>query len=470
LPTKELPIPGPPVDLLRASDPEWLFPAHEAFAKEGLNWERSDFIHLDRKIAFQGSHPEARSNVENAQRLVSDMVLFLEGLMSLPHRLTTCSASMGDATSFPGMPLMTSFAAYKADLPRYITAGDDAVVARMTLEKQKPFEDTLIGCGGRLSKGDPLRGKPNKLYKNRYKFIFCEGVWQWSPRRRILSQIPLTHMSLWTVPPGGSKGSIDWFNQPSSVVQHHTVTGMSPRSRLWSFTKTRNFTAAAFKLGLPVGVDVGYGGIGHPMYPPMAGTSRRTNKQWLSTLSQLTKIDLAVGSGLSPLPSGESSLVRNMVRKTLTDLVEDPLGKRESGIPMAGFMNAPIDEHSPSIAEAAEVISYLGTSWELYSKRAPNPIKTPMVSSTAGRFLRVIRRKALTGPDVTSYRATQQDLSLKVHTFVENPQFLVNRAMERRSYGLESHIQDRQRSADIQRWQNRNDVMVAKVYLSGRKT
>jgi hypothetical protein len=467
-------IPLQPQDDLRATQPAYVMDleGYEGLFQSAAEHSRADYLHLDRKIKCDEPF------YESCRRTVQSFSDFYSEINSNTGPLTTTSASMGDSTSFPVMPLLTTFAAEKAGLPTHITAGDDAVLADTVPRKEEIFESTVASCGAVLSRGDPSKGKPNKIFKHKTKLMFCEGVWdshRWGKRPRI---VPTQHLSLWTAPPGGSKGAIDWFNQPSSVAQHFESQGIPGRHALWKYTKTWHSALAAFTLGLPVGASVALGGISHPRFPPMAGRRKLDNQKWLNKISQLTRYDLAMGTSLAALPTGQSAISRRLARKAI-ELLEhkvcfydgepcDDLPALTNAVRTEGRLNVPL-------ADAADACMRITSSWEIYNRPAPSDMKTPSIRKMRLKFFNRIGKAWKTHriDKELSFHNTMLDVATKVNTFVDHRHdlFLANKLPMIRSYGIMNIAwgpKDKYKRFD-QQWEHKSVLRMDRAYL-GQKS
>jgi len=352
----------------------------------------------------------ARMEIEAGYKYVHGMLTWLDDVIRLSEGLTTTSASMGDSTSFPIMPLLTAFAAETAGTPHLWGAGDDAVIANCTDESVRVFESTITSCGAVLSRGDPKKGKPNKIFKHPQKFNFCEEIYEVVGKRLQLRKF--YHTSLWSAPPGGSKGHIDWFNQPSSVLEHAHRVGLKGTRALWPYTKTAQLHRAAYALGLPLGHPVELGGIYHPSFPTGTRSIKDPDHRtaWLSTLSQVSVLDWATGNGLSPLPVGTSQESRNIAKTRLKGLTRLLLSESKTPV----YTTSPGSEalKNLEIKDVGDMIAGMVTSWEVYHRRAPPEVKGPRVRTAAGSFKRKLYRKPQI-PKNLSLAGTLRDVAKK---------------------------------------------------------
>jgi hypothetical protein len=477
----------PPIlvmDHLQATMPIW------EMSSEEFTEYLKDFSLYNPEMILEDQKAHRPINFEvqddNCRSLIQGYSDVIQHLNDLEMPITTTSASMGDATSFPVMPLLTSFACWRVDeelkqnhLDRHFTAGDDAVIPDMTARAEPLFERAMESCGAVLSRGDPKKNKPNKIYKHKYKFMFTEAVFVALPRRtsnpfrtgrpRLR---PTIHMSLWSAPPGGSKGSIDWFNQASSVIQHYEDNQIPRNKMLWKYSSPYHSTAAAYKLGLPVGAPIGYGGLDNPYFPKRAGLRKQDTEFWLSALSQLDKFQLVTGTGMSPLPSGQSQLSMSLARDMVKGLEKEKVKVKNRGrlIPtkFPALVATPISseddsKQNVSLEEVADSLMRMTTSFEMYFRPAPQELHTPSIYRAAHKFLRRIRKPKVflrhLDPD-----ATFDDLALKAYHFVDHRHNWDLPPKTIRHYGLKSSGDTFQGKMN-QRWEHLSEYRLDRAYL-----
>jgi hypothetical protein len=202
--------------------------------------------------------------------------------------LTTVGAMMGDPTSFPVMPIMSAYAAFKAKHSSSDgkLTGDDAAFSGFGRYKVTVYEDAMASLGGVIS--------PKKTEWHKKKALFCEVPF-FEGRRQ-----PFTFLSNWVAPPGGSKGEINWHNQSLTVVQQNSTQGLPATEGLWEYSPMWRMQQAAFLLGLPLGAPPGFGGAAHPKFPK---TSVRHHGQWIGYLSTMSQAQMISGAGLTLMPS-----------------------------------------------------------------------------------------------------------------------------------------------------------------------
>nr|WPR16633.1 MAG: RNA-dependent RNA polymerase [Moss associated narna-like virus 3] len=470
-------VPPPPDDIFKVTTPWWDYnqstcpptgraywtdtctnfgsdgPLESAILKDGRRMHELRNATVA-KWKFQGNRVLLAS-VEQSYTFVQDYLAWLRDLSSISECLTSTSASMGDATSFPIMPLLTAFAGHQAGLPNLWGAGDDAVISNADDQSIKTFEEVMTSCGAVLSRGDPKKGKPNKIFQHPTKFNFCEEMYDRLQVKKFY------HTSLWSAPPGGSKGHIDWFNQPSSVIEHQERLGIRGRRALWPFTKTAQHQKAAYSLGLPIGQPVEFGGINHPSFP----TNQRSIKDpdyrsaWLDKLSQVDSIGWATGTGLSPLPSGESQASRTATSEYLRRLKSYRFAS--DGRPV---YTADPTVRSLTIDEVGSLVSNMVTSWEIYHRHPPGEITAPRLDTASRRFVRKIYNTKVKGV-AKSMAATMADIARKRSVGVDSSLKLLNEeSLAVRAYGLLPYVVPKVEKAKFQ-WERKAKWRVADAYL-----
>jgi hypothetical protein len=408
---------------------------------------------------------------------------FLTEVIELPYVLTRTGNPMGEAASFPLLPLVTIHAAERAGLPSLGGTGDDARIPLGQKSKplvlQEPFgslshgmrallgrlpprwedwepvhrlmvhEFSLGELGAVLSRGDEKEGKPNKIFLHStyhlYKEIPMKGDFK----------IPFMPTKLLSAPPGGSKGSVSWFNQPTAVRQHCAEMNFRLPKWIWRKLPYWNDALAAFSNGIPVREPVTLGGINHPAFPHTAGISSRYTQAWLSTLSQLTLVHWATGTGLSPLPSPQPALSRKAAQRWLEEELREGLAQTEVGAQSRlGTTLIPFDKEGrgslPSLKEAADLATASSSAYLLYAAKPQEFLKTPTLKVVSEKFRRKIKkggtflkRKAKNGEffDLT-YAGTMRDVARKQSVYLVDPDTRIPGKKAPRPYGLEASKHD----------------------------
>jgi hypothetical protein len=415
--------------------------------------------------------------LEIAEAHIAEWEAWWKEFDSLPGITTKTGNPMGEAASFPLLNLGTNFCAERAGLPKHGNTGDDSRIPlgqrglpRVLLEhandrsskmndllrtlpadpsrrwqaedKLKIHELSLSEIGAVLSRGDPREGKPNKIFIHKEYALYKE-----IPMRGD-QKLPFIPVKLLSAPPGGAKGTISWFNQPTAVRQHCNEFQFHIPKSLWRKLPYWNETLAAFSYGLPVREAVMLGGVNHPVFPHTAGTNPRVTQRWLSTLSSLTLVEWATGTGLSPLPPAETQLVRSASKKWLEDIVleekslqesEDTNKRRFSRLGFDPGLRGPL----PTLKEAADEATRFASSYLLYSKGPVEFNNTPSIMTLSHKFHRRLnrgriflekRKKGQFGP--LTYAGTMEDMVKKNSVYLLDPDVNIPGRHTPRAFGL----------------------------------
>jgi hypothetical protein len=389
---------------------------------------------------------------EQCAKYLDQYIAWIDEINGVAGVLTTTGAMMGDATSFPGLSLMSAFNVERKvkelfpDLLSHFMkdgklCGDDSLFSKFLKALQGPYEEGMAETGGVISQ--------TKTAHHQTKGIFCEVPYVNG------KPIPYSLLSEYAAPPGGSKGTVSYYAQPRVIVQHQHSIGRSPRKTILRFSPHRQAHRALYQLGVPVGADEALGGLSHPNMPAV---STKYHKRWLTKVSQLKLIEIMTGTGLNPIRPGASQFLRtaakDWVRETISlaregtrvnellrnndkYLIDDFYRPELSDEPM--LVVDPEDETGkiPLIdlmdSQLAPILS-----WEFYLRRVPPDMKVPSLKMTSEKFRRkVFESKRITGASRFTYSGTYRDYQRKKNTFVENPASLRIKTNEVRSYGLE---------------------------------
>jgi len=385
---------------------------------------------------------------------------WLTKLASLEHRMTTNGGMMGDATSFPIMSLQSLYAAKQARLPKkrgkYV--GDDSVFGRATPEKVAAYEAAFLSLGGMLSKAKTFIHPRNALITEQ---PVVDG-----------KLMPFTLLSMWTAPPGGSKGTITPYSQVATIVDHLSSIHSSKKRALWRKTPFRQWHRHLAASGLPVGAPVDVGGLAHPTFRPEAGAGT-FHQKWLTHISQLSVAKLLTGTGLNVLMPTGTNLLRSVGRGALNDLMKIDrenkamLAKAESirsryAIPDKTLGRANLAAIAPIFLHGDEDANYLKTirpnklvhgdqlvdhllgpvqSWEFYFREPlPKDNPRPALTKVIRRFQDRINRTRLLQHKRFKTNPTLRDLDRKRNVFVVKTGLLRNPSVASRRYGLEPNL------------------------------
>jgi len=475
------PPPNPYADLLRLdwekARPNIMTPSYfynsvdrDEFAPR---WDEEDEIFADLTPFFETSGPAFDMAVSH----IEDWEEWWRTVNALPGITTSTGDPMGEAASFPLMDLVTNFSGERAGLPKHGNTGDDSRIplgqkalprilseppdsrtSKMNeilkslspnykewgpMDRLKIHEQSLSELGAVLSRGDPKEGKPNKIFIHPVYSLYKE-----IPMRGD-HKLPFIPTKLLSAPPGGSKGSISWFNQPTAVRQHCVDFQFHIPHRLWKKLPYWNETQAAFSYGVPVREAVMLGGVNHPCFPHTAGLNPHNTQRWLSCLSSLTLIDWATGTGLSPLPSGTPQQVRHASKEWLRNLVREEKSSIDENVPpderrftRLGFdpnLRGPL----PSLKEAAEEATRFASSYLLYGVGPVEFLRTPSIMTVSHKFHRrlskgklYLRKRKEGGLAPLTYHGTMQDISKKTNIFLLDPDVHIPGRHAARGYGL----------------------------------
>jgi hypothetical protein len=404
---------------------------------------------------------------------------YLTGLNDRPGRLSRRGAMMGNASSFPVLPLVSIYAAREAKRHRLKACGDDALIPRMGVKRRAVFDETARSLGATPS--------DHAGFSHQDWGLYCEDPYYKGKRVAVLP------ISIWNAPPGGSKSSTTWYNQNRSALDFQAERGASLKRGLHRFSPHRRSAEAAFHLGLPVREVEAYGGICHPGFPH---TSLTAHDPWLSKLSSLTISDLGVGTGLSPLPSGQSHGVRRLGRAWIESMLQEareirylswylaehpeaagdielaPLrivetptrtvSKHQSAITTTrkGSMAPGQSEERENLTlqQAVGRVTASISTWELFWEPplSSMDLKTPSVRMTCDKFLRKVTATGTNWVLPGSYQKVVADLEAK-RRFVPVPLCYITecgvpKKLRDREYGLESSSLTVSTTATMEPW------------------
>jgi hypothetical protein len=237
---------------------------------------------------FNGTDQEDFPNWQHfAQSAFAD---WLGEIANLPARLSTTGQMMGDPTSFPVMSVLSAFCLYEAvgavgyqqKKPRCrglkaphdqvgLFCGDDFLGALFHPALREFFDSTFHKCGGRLNR--------RKSFYHPTRGIFTEVPYVCGFPR------PIESLSIWTAPPGGSKGEVTWVNQLQAAADHRRQFGDRERGQLMLAKKSPFWWTWQLlqEQGFPVGAPLEYGGLG----APVGVRACPTTFKWLGYLNQM---------------------------------------------------------------------------------------------------------------------------------------------------------------------------------------
>lgn len=431
----------------------------------------------------------SRRTIRPKDEFIGNWRSWWETVSQIPYTKTTTGNPMGEAASFPLLPLVTNHSAMRAGISKHITCGDDAKLAlnskrsptvlkeeqssrsdRMNEilaqlpalpkmwgpeERLLVLEQSLAEHGAVLSRGNVVEGKPNKIFKHKDFSLFKEIPMHGD---RVIPYIPTKLIS---APPGGSKGSVTWYTQPTAIRLQAKSGGFGISKKFWRKLPFYNESLAAFMLGLPVREPVMFGGINHPNFPHSAGTNSFTNQKWLSALSGISLVQWATGTGLSPLPKSIQQKGRSAATGWLNRLVSEEISalkngsKAESRI-LSRLPHDPLGRGTlPTLKEAADTATQGASSYLLYTTSPVEFLATPSIMAISNKFHRRIskgiiflkKRKKDGKTTPLNYSDTLGDIDRKRNTYLLNADELIPWKTSPRAFGLYEGVLDPKRKA-----------------------
>jgi hypothetical protein len=368
---------------------------------------------------------------------------YIQEINDLPGTITSTGQMMGDPTSFPVLMLVSIFGGeqtlkehpyrrseikHHAGLRRgeFIAelVGDDANIPRWTKERSDVYHREITLCGMRISWEKTFR----------------------HPTRGLIAEIPTEHgrklphypLSILVAPPGGSKGSVHWHNQPTALVgdpetpQYHFggyFLKKSPYYYTWRL---------AYKLGLPLAAPQGHGGISLRMFPKVSTTHQ---VEWLRYLSVLPLETLISGTALS-IGRTPSSLMQGAMASWLGGVLQ---ADKELASLGGLLSDNPLDDSGETrlaLADAYRQSLSTVRSAEFYFRAPPEILSehAPSVAIAAAKFQRKVSRTPwFDKPGGWSYQETKRDLERKTVKFFSRPGSFLHYAGDKpkSAFGLE---------------------------------
>jgi hypothetical protein len=371
---------------------------------------------------------------------------WLAEINSLPGVITRTGQMMGDPTSFPPLMLVSIYGGEKAlksypytrkELKRkhpglkkkeFVAelVGDDANIPRWTKERRDAYNTAIESLGTTLSY--------EKCFYHKSRGLIAEVPTDYG---RKLPHYPL---SILVAPPGGSKGSVYWNNQPTALIGNPRIPQYvfgryflkkSPYYEMWKL---------AYKMGIPVSAPEGYGGINlqGKLFPKVSTTHQAA---WLRYLSTLPMEKLISGTSLS-IGRSPSTLMASAMEDWLRSVVSTHEELRSIG----GLLTTnPLDDSGAIRVELGNAYrAALSTvrSAEFYFRSPPEIVEqsAPSVQLAAKRFQRKVSLQPwFDKPEGWKYRDTVRDLERKTALFFSRPGGFLPYANDkpRTFYGLE---------------------------------
>jgi len=350
---------------------------------------------------YQPSHVPAYSDEEMLFAVSAYSVAYDNWISSLQHVpgavITSTGAMMGEPTSWPGLAMVTAFSAHSVGVTKYDTCGDDALLPRMTPEKVEAYDVTTASLGGKLSK--------DKSYVHETKGIFCEAPFENGVER------PFWPRSIWTAPPGGSKGEVNWASAVSSFRSHANRFGVRTRADLrdkgmFQYSALRREWAALVDLGVPLGATEMMGGLDHPSFPVIP---KRYVHRWFDFLSGCKVRDLVVKGGLSLVPQ---EVKRDSILKV------DPPEEYFSNTIPEGQLGSTVP---PKAKDALQTISNPRNVLAFYYRGWAQVTKRPRIYNAFLRYKSRIYSRELHSGIIGTYDRLRKDIESKADRYYIGP-------------------------------------------------
>jgi len=333
---------------------------------------------------------------------------WLDDLEHLPGTLTRTGQMMGDPTSFPVMMLHTLYAATKAlELHPYSNfekrikhypglqkgdvvvkgVGDDALKPRWTAARRRAYDSAFVAMGGRLS--------APKCFHHPSRGIICEIPTVHGVPQRVFQTYTLV------APPGGSKGAVTWSNQAAAIRGDPVVVSLRMAKCLWKCSPYYYTWMLAYRLGIPIAAEPGYGGVGIPLRPKVSTTD---HVAWLQFLSQLSIEQLVAGTGLAIgqqsrttlLDKASTQWLREVVRTNTRQIAAAGRSKKPENWPALLSSTPVTDEATVKVSLSDAYRSVLGKvrGVEFYFRPPPMSLEehAPSVRIAVRKFQRKVRR------------------------------------------------------------------------------
>nr|WNA12649.1 RNA dependent RNA polymerase [Botrytis cinerea binarnavirus 6] len=377
---------------------------------------------------------------------------WLEDLNSLKGVITTTGQMMGDPTSFPPLMLHTLYAATevlkvhpysklekKGRSYKYLSRkdvvvkgiGDDAQKPRWTAARRRLYDDIFVSMGGRLSY--------EKCFHHPSRSILAEEVYE---HGRL---VPAFITSTLVAPPGGSKGQVTWNTQSAAIAGDPSRGKFRFSKSFWRSSPYYYTWRLADRLGLPISVEPGYGGVNVPLVPHRSTTD---NVSWLRYLSQQSVEELIAGIGLAiGIPSNQSFLDRS-ARQWLREVVDTSLDSKKYGLTiLSEDIMSPEAVTRVSLKDAYRSALGRVRATEFYFRKPfEAPDHTPSVRVAVRKFQQKVRKAKKT--PIRGFKPTVRDLDRKSTLyFSTSAGFLPDpwKPKPRSAYGMEKSGEVRMR-------------------------
>lgn len=387
---------------------------------------------------------QLRTDYGHARVILSLWDGYIGEINSYQGVITSTGQMMGDPTSFPVLMLVSIFGGELALAQHPYTreerarkypglsrkefiaelVGDDANIPRWTKERSDVYHTEITSCGMRISWAKTFRHKKYGLIA---EVPTEHGV-----------KLPHYPLSTLVAPPGGSKGSVHWHNQPAALAGDPDI----PQYRFTDyFLKKSPYYYSwrlAYKMGLPLAAPPGHGGIGLPMFPKASTTHQ---VEWLRHLSTLPLDKLISGTALS-IGRSPSSLMAGAMSQWLEGVIKTHQELESIG----GLLSDnPLDDSGQNRLSLSD--AYRGSlstvrSAEFYFRAPPETLvdSAPSITVAASRFQRKVSKTPwFDKQGGWSYQDTKRDLERKTVKFFSRPGAFMHYAGEqpKTAFGLE---------------------------------
>jgi len=331
---------------------------------------------------FQVAHEECPLLPENWREVVDNYptkylswIRGIEEFSTTSGRVyrTSVGEMMGDPTSFPVMPMVTIFVCHKLALSAPRTYGDDGVISLRQNISVEDVDKKFLSLGSRPNR--------SKTWIHPTDYLFCEVVYQ--KGKPLYKEL----LSLWSAPPGASKGTLNWYNLPASQLGQYVAYGTLPSRRmlrregLFQYSKFKGDWEAALYMGIPLGAIGFMGGISHPCYPVLPRKELRWANRWMALLSSMPLKKLIVHQGLTLVESNSDKRLARTAYDQFDLLFERDVGPTKT-------------EGATSISDVTDRFKEPITTSLIFDRGIKPNVKTPSTYRLANKFKsRVMKSK-----------------------------------------------------------------------------
>jgi hypothetical protein len=408
-----------------------------------VNYPSAPFLTETSSLGSNQRLRAARTSGGHAGVILALWKDYIDDLNSMTGILTKTGQMMGDPTSFPPLMLVSIFAGDLAlrDIPytkeeakrrhpglrkgEFVAelVGDDCAAPRMSRERRDRFHHHHGTLGSELS-------LKKCFYHKKYSLIAEQPM----EHGRKLPYYPLAEL---IAPPGGSKGSVSWNNQPRALLGNAKILRFAVKRGLLRKSPYWYTWAYAQKMGLPLAAPEGHGGINLKVYPKVSMTH---HVAWLRYLSTLPLDELVAGTSLS-IGRAPSSLMAKPTRDWIKKVIADDKDLKSIGGLLSPMPYADTGELRKDLKSAYREALSSVRSAEFYFRAPPEVLldRTPSVKVAAAKFQRKVSKSPwFDKPGGWSYQPTARDLEEKTAVFfTRGGSFLPDRSKPRTFFGLE---------------------------------